>query len=175
VRWHYNVIIDPPELMRFIRDEHPDVEWHYRIGKRGKYAGEKQPFFRRVRQKLLVPTRWRRWCCAEFKHNPGPRGCTRLLGVRCEESSARNARYTADVMPARGGRREVYPIRSWNTYHVWKFIEDNRVPYEDEDAEDMESRLDREAKRDADAEDEDERLHREWVRDQRADWKREDY
>jgi phosphoadenosine phosphosulfate reductase len=84
VEWHYNVIIDPPELMRFIRNQHPDVRWHYRVGKSGKHKGQKQPFFRRVRQKLFIPTRWRRWCCSEFKHTLGPKGCTHLLGIRAE-------------------------------------------------------------------------------------------
>ena len=120
VQWHYNVIIDAPELMRFIRDVHPDVEWLY---------SRHGPFFRRIRQKLMVPTRWRRWCCREYKHVLGPKGCTRLLGIRCEESFSRLERYTQDVMPRPAGRLEVYPIRLWNMDHVWRFIDEQKIPY----------------------------------------------
>ena len=49
VEWHYNVIIDPPELMRFIKQRHPDVKWL-----RCKHG----PFFNRIKQKLMLPTRW---------------------------------------------------------------------------------------------------------------------
>ena len=65
IEWHYNVIIDPPELMRFIKDHHPDVEWIYATHKRGPLKGQrKSHFFRRIKEKLLVPTRFRRWCCS---------------------------------------------------------------------------------------------------------------
>lgn len=120
VKWHYNVIIDPPELMRFIKEHHPDVEWI-----RCKHG----PFFRRMREKLMVPTRWRRWCCREYKHTLGPKGCTRLLGIRVEESRKRAERYTSCVMPKPGKRREVYPIRLWTDDNVWGFIRKFHIPY----------------------------------------------
>lgn len=120
VVWHYNVCPDPPELVRFIRQYHPDVQWV-----RSKHG----PFFRRIREKLLIPTRWRRWCCAEYKETLGPKGCVRILGVRVEESTARSWRYTACVMPQPGKRREVYPIRLWNWDNVWGFIRQRKLPY----------------------------------------------
>lgn len=120
VVWHYNVIIDPPELMKFIQDHHPDVKWI-----RSKHG----PFFRRIRHKLMVPTRFRRWCCAEYKHTLGPKGCTRILGIRVEESNKRAARYVACVMKKPASRRELYPIRLWTDDNVWRFINDYKVPY----------------------------------------------
>lgn len=130
VEWHYNVIIDPPELMRFIREHHPDVKWERSVFHRGPRKGQRRPhFFARIKEKLLVPTRFRRWCCTEYKHSKGPRKCTRILGIRVEESTDRRARYTSCVMPKPAGRREVYPIRLWTKEHVWQFIREQRLPY----------------------------------------------
>jgi phosphoadenosine phosphosulfate reductase len=53
VEWHYNLTtIDPPELVRFIRREHPDVIWEY----------PKMNFFKMM-EKRGFPTRLARWCC----------------------------------------------------------------------------------------------------------------
>jgi phosphoadenosine phosphosulfate reductase len=120
VVWHYNVIIDPPELVRFIQEHHADVHWI-----RSKHG----PFFRRIREKLMVPTRFRRWCCQEYKHSKGPKGCTRILGIRIAESFRRAQRYVACVMPKPAGRREVYPIRLWSDENVWRFIREQKLPY----------------------------------------------
>lgn len=120
VAWHYNVIIDPPELMRFIKTHHPEVEWLY--CKHG-------PFFRRIRQKLLVPTRFRRWCCREYKHNLGPKGCTRILGIRVDESNKRARNYPNCVSTRPGKRHEIYPIRLWTDENVWRFIRQRNLPY----------------------------------------------
>ena len=126
VIWHYNVIIDPPELMRFIMSEHPDVKWERAKKKNGE---KRSPFFRRIREKLMVPTRFRRWCCNEYKHTKGPKGCTRILGIRIEESAKRKSRYTACVMPKAAGRQEIYPIRLWTHDNVWQFIRGWKIPY----------------------------------------------
>jgi phosphoadenosine phosphosulfate reductase len=120
VKWHYNVIIDPPELTRFIKEHHPDVEWLH-----SKYG----PFFRRMREKLVVPTRYRRWCCHEYKHSLGPKGCTYILGVRVAESRSRALRYVSCVTPAPAGRHEIYPIRLWSDRNVWDFIRSRGLPY----------------------------------------------
>ena len=77
----------------------------------------------------MVPTRLRRWCCSEYKHKTGPKKCTRILGVRVEESAGRAKNYTKCVMSKPAGRREVYPIRMWSDDNVWAFIRENNVPY----------------------------------------------
>lgn len=130
IEWHYNVIIDPPELMRFIKREHPDVSWEFAKFGRGPRKGQRRPhFFRRIKEKLLVPTRFCRWCCTEYKHSKGPKGCTRVLGIRIEESGKRANNYTACVMPKAAGRREVYPIRLWTQDNVWTFIRQQKIAY----------------------------------------------
>ena len=133
VEWHYNVVIDPPELMRFIRAHHPDVRWEYAQNQRIKSGPNKGArrggFFTRMRSKLMIPTRFRRWCCNEYKHSKGPKGCTRILGIRVEESAKRAKNYTTCVMPKAAGRREVYPIRLWTQDNVWQFIRQQKLPY----------------------------------------------
>ena len=120
VEWHYNVIIDPPELMRFIQEHHPEVKWL-----RSKHG----PFFNRIKQKLMVPTRFRRWCCSEYKHTKGPKGCTRILGIRIDESAKRKKNYPTCVAKKPAGRKELYPIRLWHDDDVWKFIREYKVAY----------------------------------------------
>lgn len=78
VEWHYNVTtIDPPELVQFIRQHHPDVI--FERPKRGCYAAVAS---------RGMPTRQCRWCCDEFKESRAPRGTRLILGVRNAESAS---------------------------------------------------------------------------------------
>ena len=120
VVWHYHMTtIDPPELLRFIRKHHPDVAWD-----KPRHGN----MFRRIERKGL-PTRFRRWCCDEYKEIAGPKGCTKVVGVRIAESTRRAARYTQCVMSAPAGRHDVLPIRLWSDAHVWQFIRAKELPY----------------------------------------------
>ena len=120
VGWHYNVTtIDPPELVRFIRREHPDVIWE-----RPKHGN----FFRRMEKKGF-PTRRARWCCDEYKESRSPNGATLILGIRAEESSARAARWS-EVMPHfRTGAATVQPILRWASDEIWTFIRAEGLAY----------------------------------------------
>ena len=125
VTWHYNVTtIDPPELIRFMRQHHPDVIWH---------RPPKGPFFRRAAEVKGFPTRRTRWCCEEYKENTNPEGVTLLMGIRGEESAARAKNW--DIVSNhfnRVSKREtpsVNPLYRWPTEDLWKFIRGEGVPY----------------------------------------------
>lgn len=77
---HYSpTTIDPPEVVKFIRRNYPEVEF-------GKV--EKNIYDMTV-QKGLLPTRIIRWCCAEYKEKGGE-GKVTLVGVRRQESIKRS-------------------------------------------------------------------------------------
>lgn len=82
---HYNqTTIDPPELVRFIKQHHPDVGWN---------LAEKGNMMHRVATAPKVPpTRLVRWCCGEYKERSGE-GRVRVFGVRKAESASRAKRW----------------------------------------------------------------------------------
>lgn len=113
--------IDPPEVVRFIRDAHPDVEFIHPL--RGN-------FFKRVAEKGF-PTRLNRWCCLEYKESRTPAGATVVVGVRAAESPRRAARW--QEIQWFGGKRSGHwalaPILRWSDDDVWEFIRQRGLPY----------------------------------------------
>lgn len=111
--------IDPPEVVRFIREFYPEVVWLF----------PKVSFWAAIRQKA-PPLRMKRWCCDVLKKDPGKsiQLKHRVMGIRAEESSRRAGRPRVDVFKKYG--KLVYkPIFHWNEYHVWDFIGQNNLPY----------------------------------------------
>ena len=111
--------IDPPELVRYIRTYHKDVEW-LRNGS----------FFARMRKYGLPPTRWTRWCCAEFKEQSLREYSAKIIGVRGAESPARKARWR-EVVKDRLTKDSIIicPIVDWEDIDVWDFIKARKLPY----------------------------------------------
>ena len=82
---HYNISsVDPPELVRFIKDKHPDVIFEYPRDKDGKVI----TMWNLIPQKSMPPTRIVRYCCAYLKENGG-KGRLKVTGVRWAESTRR--------------------------------------------------------------------------------------
>ena len=81
-RTHMNLTsVDPPEVIRFVRTQYPDVEM----------IRPKTSIYEMAKKKKILPTRRLRWCCAEFKETSGT-GKVTLIGIRKEESARRNKR-----------------------------------------------------------------------------------
>ena len=118
---HYNVTtIDPPELVRFIREYHPDV----------KFEMPKEPFLKKL-TRMGFPQRHRRWCCHEYKERGGD-GRFVITGVRRAESRYR--KYRPIIHHCMGyGKREntmiLNPIIDWEDNDVWEFINKWNLPY----------------------------------------------
>ena len=123
---HYNVTgIDPPELVRFIKEEHPDV----------KFNRAPRPFFKTLVESKGIPTRKLRWCCAIYKEQGGS-DKVKILGVRAAESTSRKEHWRILTPWKKGGRNGtetsgwcVAPILHWSDKDVWKFIKDKGIPY----------------------------------------------
>ena len=82
---HYRVTsVDPPELVRFIRDQYGDVEREVPQDD----AGKPITMWNLIPRKLMPPTRLVRYCCEELKESGGE-GRMTVTGVRWAESKNR--------------------------------------------------------------------------------------
>lgn len=153
---HYNATtVDPPELVRFIRERHPDVE----------IVKPDIPMRKLIPQKKMPPTRLVRYCCSHYKEGHGE-GRVTLTGVRWAESRNRKdnqgavtiigasakdlAEGTTYHRTGKGGivmnyddaetRRSVEtcyrthktlvnPIIDWTDEDVWEYIKTRNLPY----------------------------------------------
>lgn len=96
---HYRVTsVDPPELVKFIKEQHPDVSLDVPKDKSGKPI----TMWTLIPRKRIPPTRLVRYCCAELKETGGD-GRKTITGVRWAESTARK-RYQGAVKIVGGAR-----------------------------------------------------------------------
>lgn len=87
---HYRLTsVDPPELVRFIKDKHPDVyidkprySDDYKVE---RLQGKQITMWNLIPQKLMPPTRLVRYCCEYLKEDGGD-GRFTVTGVRWAES-----------------------------------------------------------------------------------------
>lgn len=137
---HYmSTTIDPPDLIYFIREHHPDVKFNF----------PKVPFLQEM-VKRGFPQRQRRWCCEYLKEHGGE-GRTVLTGVRWAESANRAKRSPIELAAKKKedrlsfednedgrrlfencikrGKRIVNPIIEWTDNDVWDFIKLRGMPY----------------------------------------------
>ena len=93
--------VDPPELVRFIKEQHPDVKREvprYPADyKNPKLAGKPITMWNLIPEKLMPPTRILRYCCEKLKESGGD-GRVTVTGVRWAESSNRKKNQGAVVI-----------------------------------------------------------------------------
>lgn len=91
--------VDPPELIYFIREKYPDVEWKY-----PRYNdGKRITMWNLIPRKQMPPTRLIRYCCEKLKEGTGSRRYV-LTGVRWAESSRRANAHGVITMPDASGK-----------------------------------------------------------------------
>lgn len=139
---HMNLTsVDPPEVIRFVKTQYPDVE----------LIKPKMSIYDMAKRKHLLPTRRFRWCCAEFKEMSGA-GKVALIGIRREESARRAKRgeistnikgkrteetfdqwseHEEKMVTCVGGKDKVLvsPILNWTEQDVWEFLNANGIPH----------------------------------------------
>ena len=133
--------VDPPEVIRFVKTQYPDVE----------LAKPRMSIYEMAKKKQILPTMRLRWCCEEFKETSGA-GKVTLVGIRKEES-ARRAKREEVSTSIKGKRNEetfdqwseheeqmvacvkgkdkilVSPIIHWTERDVWEFLNANGIPH----------------------------------------------
>lgn len=84
---HYSVTsVDPPELVRFMMKNYPDVIFDYH-----RYPdGRRKTMWNIIEAHTIPPTRQARYCCSELKETGG-KGRVVVTGVRWAESAKRKA------------------------------------------------------------------------------------
>ena len=139
---HMNLTsIDPPEVIRFVREQYPDVEM----------IKPKMSIYDMAKKKHILPTRRFRWCCAEYKEMSGA-GKVTLIGVRKQESARRAKReeisttikgkcaeetfdqwseHEEQMVTCVGGKDKILvsPIIYWTERDVWEFLNANSIPH----------------------------------------------
>jgi phosphoadenosine phosphosulfate reductase len=84
---HMNLTsVDPPEVIRFVKKNYPEVE----LIKPGK------SIFQHAVEKQILPTKRVRWCCKEYKETAGA-GKVTLIGIRKAESTRRAKRNEVEI------------------------------------------------------------------------------
>lgn len=115
---HHNVTtVEPPELMRFIRDNYPTV-----IKDSPRYT-----MAQLIIKKKIPPLRTARYCCSELKERGG-KGRVKITGVRAEESPRRAKRQQVESAH-HDSTKFVHVIHKWSTADVWQYIHENNLPY----------------------------------------------
>lgn len=99
---HYaNTSVDPPELVRFIMEKHPDVLREYQTYpedyKKQNLAGKRVTMWNLIPEKGIPPTRIARYCCEVLKESAGS-GRKTITWVRWAESVKRKKNAGAVVI-----------------------------------------------------------------------------
>lgn len=137
---HYHLTtVDPPELVRFIRNEYPSVLFEY----------PELTMWDLIVKKQIPPTRKVRYCCDILKERGGE-GAFTVTGVRWQESKSRRDRDYLEICQRKGaiylncdnaedrrkleicslkGKRILNPIIDWTEEDIWRFIRKYRVSY----------------------------------------------
>jgi phosphoadenosine phosphosulfate reductase len=131
--------IDPPELMKFVRRNYPDV-----IMERPEIN-----FYELIKKKHILPTMKVRYCCQYLKEGAGV-GKVVMTGIRRAESSKRAKRNELELLKHKysntldqfnidietkilcinGKDKIIYsPIIDWTSGDVWRFIRGNNIKY----------------------------------------------
>lgn len=78
--------VDPPEVIRFVKKQYPEVD----------FIKPKKSIYQLAVEKQILPTMMVRWCCAEYKEMSGA-GRVTLIGIRHQESSRRAKRNEVEI------------------------------------------------------------------------------
>ena len=92
---HYRITsVDPPELVRFIKRQYPDVALDFPRDADGNVI----TMWNLIPKKMMPPTRLVRYCCEKLKESGG-KGRLTVTGVRHAESPKRKEMHGVITMP----------------------------------------------------------------------------
>lgn len=116
--------VDPPELLKFIRQYYPEVIW---------LKPELSMYKLIIKNGLPLPNVKKgtgRFCCRFLKEYAGV-GEFVITGIRHEESQKRKERkiFEYSTNKKAKGKRFLHPIIDWLEWQVWEYIENNNLFY----------------------------------------------
>jgi phosphoadenosine phosphosulfate reductase len=110
--YFYKTSVDSRELLRFIRNNYPDVEW----------IKPEFTMFQLILKKKMLPTRSIRFCCDYIKERQGLNSVV-ILGIRKSESYRRSHRLEFTSECSHGCDKNLLsPILNWSDADVWQFL-----------------------------------------------------
>ena len=104
--------VDPPEVIRFVKEHYPEVE----------LIKPKASIYKIAVEKGLLPTQRVRWCCNEYKENAGA-GKVTLIGIRHQESTRRAKRNEVEI----SSRKFSGTLEGFEQYREEKLSKPRRV------------------------------------------------
>lgn len=140
----YNLTtLDPPENVRFIKEQYPDVQ----------IVRPARTFMQICMKHQMLPTQWTRFCCKELKEASNEHAVT-LTGVRRAESARRSTRQEVFLQTRRRhpeftqgtfdqfsrhqettveclrgkDKLTVNPLLDWREHEIWEYIKTNKLP-----------------------------------------------
>ncbi len=117
---HMNLTsVDPPELLKFVREYYPEID----------FVKPKISMAALIIKKGFPPTRRIRYCCEFLKEHSGENRFV-ITGVRREESFRRaNYDFIARDTNEKKNKTHIRPIVVWTESDVWEYIGENKLPY----------------------------------------------
>jgi phosphoadenosine phosphosulfate reductase len=115
---HYNRAMEPPELVRFIKEHYPKVQRHLPT----------KTMWQLIRENGIPPLRTIRYCCSMLKERGGMNRF-KVLGIRKEESTIRKKRKLVEKNKNSTKGMIICPILDWSIEEVWGFIKIEKIPY----------------------------------------------
>ena len=101
--------VDPPELVRFIKEQHPDVKREVprypENYKKPKLAGKPITMWNLIAEEMFPPTRTQRYCCKWLKESGGD-GRMTVTGVRWAESVRRKNNQGLVTFPVKSAGKD---------------------------------------------------------------------
>lgn len=116
---HYNwTTVDPPELLRHIKENHPETTIHR----------PEITMWDLIVKKRMPPTRLVRYCCEVLKEGNGV-GRTVITGVRWAESYKRSRRRMVETCFKNHEKRYLNLIIEWTNEEVWQYTRQEGIKY----------------------------------------------
>jgi phosphoadenosine phosphosulfate reductase len=113
----YKTSVDPTELLSFIRQDYPEVEW----------IRPKMTMFQLIDKKGMLPLRQARFCCEYLKERNGLNSVV-ITGITKAESTRRKKRKEFEQTCKVGSDKNLLnPILDWTTSDVIGFLKSRNI------------------------------------------------
>lgn len=113
----YKTSVDPRELLSFIRNNYPDVEW----------IRPKMTMYQLIFKKGLLPLRQCKFCCEYLKERNGLNAVV-ITGLTKSESVRRRKRKEFETSCKLGADKNLLnPILEWSKQEVFAFLKERNI------------------------------------------------